>query len=239
MKEDIILKVKNLTKVYGKGSSKFLALDDIDLEIQAGESIAIVGKSGSGKSTLMHLLALLDRPSSGSIEIGGQVTSKLKPAELDKVRSSKFGFVFQQFFMNARDSVIDNVALPLKISGMSRRQRHKKAKEVLRVVGLSEKAKNRAQDLSGGQKQRVCVARAIIAEPEIIFADEPTGNLDSVTGQKIIDLLFNINRERGITLIVVTHDNNLAQACDRQVNIMDGHITSITTNSEPNKGVKA
>lgn len=239
MKEDIILKAKNLAKIYGKGSSKLLALDDIDLEIKAGESIAIVGKSGSGKSTLMHLLALLDKPSSGSIEIDGRLTSKLKSAELDKVRSSKFGFVFQQFFMNARDSVIDNVALPLKISGMSRRQRHKKAKEVLRVVGLSEKAKNRAQDLSGGQKQRVCVARAIITEPDIIFADEPTGNLDSVTGQKIIDLLFNINRERGITLIVVTHDSNLAQACDRQVNIMDGHITSIITNSEPKKGVAA
>lgn len=235
MKDRVILKTNNLSKVYGKGSSRFLALDNINLEVMAGESIAIVGKSGSGKSTLMHLLALLDKPSSGSIELNGKPTSRLQSAELDKVRGSKFGFVFQQFFMNARDSVLDNVALPLKIAGIKRGERYKKAREVLGIVGLNDKAKSRAQDLSGGQKQRVCVARAIIAEPDIIFADEPTGNLDSITGQKIIDLLFEINQGKGITLIIVTHDQNLAQKCNRQVNIADGHIVSITNNNSKKK----
>jgi putative ABC transport system ATP-binding protein len=215
-----------LTKIYGKKSAAFKALDDVNLKIGRGESVAILGKSGSGKSTLMHVLALLDAPTSGTVEIGGTDATKLKTRQINRLRNRRFGFVFQQFFMNARDTVLNNVMLPLKIAGVRQSERKRRALEVLEIVDLTDKVKARANDLSGGQKQRVCIARALINNPAVIFADEPTGNLDSATGAAVEDLLFNLNHEKGITLIIVTHDAELAARCHRQIHIKDGKIVT-------------
>ena len=219
-----LISVKNLSKVYGKKENSFKALKGVSLTINKGDSLAIIGKSGSGKSTLMHILACLDRPTSGTYLFEGKNVNKLKPAELDRLRNERFGFVFQQFFMNANDTVIDNVALPLKIAGVGKKERQKLALETLAQVDLKDKAKNRAKNLSGGQKQRVCIARALINRPDVLFADEPTGNLDSVTGAQVEDILFKLNKEHGITLIIVTHDDDLAKKCNKRVYIKDGLI---------------
>lgn len=223
-----VLEIKQLSKIYGKKEAAFTALDDITLKIEAGEKIAIIGKSGSGKSTLMHLLALLDSPTKGRILIDGRYAGRLPSRELDKLRNRQFGFVFQQFFLNGTDTVLNNVILPLKIAGVGSRERNRRGMEALEAVDLADKAASRANDLSGGQKQRVVIARALINDPEVIFADEPTGNLDSVTGQKIEDLLFMLNKEKNITLIVVTHDSDLAERFDRQIYIKDGRIVKET-----------
>lgn len=223
-KSTAVLETTQLTKIYGKGEAAFKALDTVDLKIQPGESIAILGKSGSGKSTLMHILALLDKPTEGTVEVDGKNASRLKSKRLDQIRNQRFGFVFQQFFLNANQSVLDNVILPLKIAGVPAKKRIQKGLEVLKAVGIEEKAKNKANDLSGGQKQRVVIARALINEPQIIFADEPTGNLDTVTGAAIEAMLFRLNKEQGITLIIVTHDQDLAKRCDRIIEIRDGKI---------------
>ena len=222
-----VIEVKNLVKVYGKRTAAFTALKHVDLDIYEGESVAIIGKSGSGKSTLMHLLALLDKPTSGTIKINGVDSTKLRAHKLNQLRNRSFGFVFQQFFMNPNDTVLDNVMLPLKIAGTKRKTRKELATKALRTVGLEERIKFKANDLSGGQKQRVCIARALVNNPSIIFADEPTGNLDSATGDKIIKLLFDANK-KGTTLIIVTHDEDLAKLCNRQVRIMDGKIVEDT-----------
>lgn len=224
MAERTLISTHNLCKTYGKRNAKFIALKDINLEIEEGESVAIIGKSGSGKSTLMHLLALLDRPTSGSIQLRGTDTSKLRARRLNKLRNKQFGFVFQSFFMNSNDTVLNNVILPLKIAGIGFRERKRRAINALKIVGLEDKIKNKANDLSGGQKQRVCIARAIVNQPKVIFADEPTGNLDSVTGEKIERILFGLNKKVGITLIIVTHDEDLAAKCGRIIRIADGHI---------------
>lgn len=226
MNKSNLIEVKNLVKVYRDGNTYFKALNGISFSIQKGESVAIIGKSGSGKSTLMHLLAALDKPNEGEILINGQNIAKMKKRELNKLRNQTFGFVFQQFFMNPKDTVLQNVILPLKIAGVSSRKRKEIALKALESVELTDKAKNKASNLSGGQKQRVCVARAIANSPEIIFADEPTGNLDSKTSKKIEDLLFGLNKESGITLIIVTHDESLAAKCDHQIRIQDGQIVS-------------
>jgi putative ABC transport system ATP-binding protein len=223
---DSMLATKGLGKEYGKGESLFVALSDINITIKRGESVAIVGKSGSGKSTLMHLLALMDKPTHGAIMIDGQDVSTIKTRKLNKLRNKTFGFVFQQFFLNANSSVLDNVILPLKIAGLSSSERRKRGLEVLKIVGLEDKVKNKANNLSGGQKQRVVIARALINNPQIIFADEPTGNLDSTTGSIIENLLFKLNKENGITLIIVTHDPDLAARCDRQIHIKDGQMST-------------
>jgi putative ABC transport system ATP-binding protein len=223
------IQTNDLTKVYGKKASQLIALDNISISVEAGESVAIVGKSGSGKSTLMHLLALLDEPTSGSVEIGGVTAKKLPAKQLDKLRNQNFGFVFQQFFLNANDSVLNNVILPLKIAGVGRKERNRRGLEVLRAVDLVDKANDRAINLSGGQKQRVCIARALVNNPTIIFADEPTGNLDSATGQKIEDLLFELNQTNNITLLIVTHDPDLAARCNREIRIKDGHLVGKAT----------
>lgn len=221
-----VLKTENLTKVYGKKDAAFTALDGVSIAIEGGESVAIVGRSGSGKSTLMHLLALLDKPTTGSVMIGGKDAAKLSGKQLDSIRNKTFGFVFQQFFLNGGDTVLSNVTLPLKIAGVSRRERNRRGLEVLKAVELNDKAESKANDLSGGQKQRVVIARALVGNPKLIFADEPTGNLDSRTGKTIENLLFALNKKKGITLVIVTHDNELAARCDRQIYIRDGRVIS-------------
>lgn len=219
-----VIEARNLKKSYGNGESKFDALKGVSLKIEEGESVAIVGKSGSGKSTLMHILALLDKPTSGEIILKNQNINNIGKKELNRLRNETFGFVFQQFFMNTKDTVLNNVLLPLKIAGISNSQRKEMAMKALKAVELDDKSKNKANDLSGGQKQRVCIARALVNNPKIIFADEPTGNLDSATGEKIEELLFTLNKEQGITLIIVTHDEELAARCSRQIYIKDGNI---------------
>lgn len=219
-----VIEARNIKKSYGRNESKFDALKGVDLKIEEGESVAIIGKSGSGKSTFMHILALLDQPTSGEILLNDQNVTSIGKKELDKTRNKQFGFVFQQFFMNPKDTVLNNVMLPLKIGGISNSKRKEMALEALRAVELDDKVNNKASNLSGGQKQRVCIARALVNNPKIIFADEPTGNLDSTTGDKIEQLLFDLNKEKGITLIIVTHDPELAARCDRQIHVRDGLI---------------
>ena len=219
-----VIEAKNIKKSYGKNETKFDALKGVDLKVEKGESVAIIGKSGSGKSTFMHILALLDQPTSGDIYLNGKNVTSIRKKVLNKTRNEEFGFVFQQFFMNAKDTVLNNVLLPLKIGGISGSKRKKMALDALKAVGLEDKVQNKANNLSGGQKQRVCIARALVNNPQIIFADEPTGNLDSATGKKIEELLFDLNKNKGITLIIVTHDPDLASRCDRQVHVRDGLI---------------
>lgn len=222
-----LLSARGLRKTYGTGDTTLDALVDADLDIVEGESIAIVGKSGSGKSTLMHLLALLDRPTAGSITLDGVETSTLSQQDLNRARNRTFGFVFQQFFLTPGTSVLDNVTLPLTIAGVSSRERRERGTAALDQLGIAEKADSRATDLSGGQKQRVVIARALINRPRVIFADEPTGNLDSSTGAAVEDILFDLNRQHGITLVVVTHDDDLAVRCDRSVHVRDGLLDTI------------
>jgi putative ABC transport system ATP-binding protein len=226
MSDTAAVATRELSKVYGKKDNRFVALDKINISIKSGESVAIVGKSGSGKSTLMHILALLDKPTGGGVSINGTSAEKLSEKQLDKLRNKSFGFVFQQFFLNGNDTVLNNAILPLKIAGVSRRERNKRGMEALEAVELADKAGNKALNLSGGQKQRVCIARALINDPSVIFADEPTGNLDSATGNKIEDLLFELNKEKHITLIIVTHDPDLARRCDREIHIKDGQLVA-------------
>jgi putative ABC transport system ATP-binding protein len=217
-----IISVKDVRKSYGRGQNRFDALKGVSFDIREGESVAIVGKSGSGKSTLMHALALLDNPTSGTIELEGVDTRTLRGRRLNRTRNRTFGFVFQQFFLTSNATVLENVVLPMKISGVRRSERRRRGLAALEQLELKEKAKNKAVDLSGGQKQRTVIARALVNNPRIIFADEPTGNLDSATGAVVEDILFGLNRENGITLIVVTHDEELAARCDRRILIRDG-----------------
>jgi putative ABC transport system ATP-binding protein len=221
-----VIAAESVARVYGKGDTAVAALQDISFSLNKGETVAIIGKSGSGKSTLMHILALLDRPTFGKIKINGKSAGSYKGKELDLLRNKTFGFVFQQFFLNADDTVLNNVMLPLKIAGVPRAERLKRAMAALHDVELTDKANQKANDLSGGQKQRVCIARAIVNRPAIIFADEPTGNLDTATGDKIVDLLFEINKQHHATLIIVTHDPELAARCGRQIQIRDGKIVA-------------
>ena len=224
MEREVLLETRHLYKTYGRGTSRVEAIKDLNLTIYKGETLAIVGKSGSGKSTLMHLLALLDRPTKGEILLEGKKTKKLHSWQLNKIRNRKFGFVFQSFYMNDKDSVINNVLQPLRVAHARRKKAKKVANTALKVVDLHHKKTAKAKDLSGGEKQRVCIARAIVNMPEVIFADEPTGNLDSRTSEKIIDLLFHLNEKSGITLIIVTHDEDIAALCDRQIRLQDGQI---------------
>jgi putative ABC transport system ATP-binding protein len=222
--EQPLFSATGIGKAYGRGAGRFEALRDVSLDVSAGESIAIVGKSGSGKSTLMHILALLDAPTSGRVVLDGRDTTRLGGAELNRTRNRVFGFVFQQFFLNGHETVLENVVLPLKIAGVRAAERKRRGLAALEQLGLADKAGNKAANLSGGQKQRAVIARALVNDPRVIFADEPTGNLDSATGAIVEDILFTLNREHGITLIVVTHDDELAARCDRRVRIRDGRI---------------
>lgn len=231
-----MIELKNVTKIYGKKKNQFVALNDVSLRIPTGVSVAILGKSGSGKSTLMHAISGLDRPQQGEVIIDGQDILKLKQKQVDEFRARKIGFIFQSFFVQGNESVADNVSLPLEIVKMPRGLRESKINEALKAVDLYEKRKNRAKDLSGGQKQRLAIARAIVGSPQIIFADEPTGNLDSETGAKVEELLFNYNKQEGATLIIVTHDVDLAKKCDYQILIKDGKIKGSNIPKEGESG---
>lgn len=217
-----LLEARDIHKSYGRGATRFDALSGVSLTVNAGDSVAIVGKSGSGKSTLMHLLALLDDPDTGSLQVGGADAAELSARQVGRIRNQDFGFVFQQFFLTPNATVLDNVILPLKIAGMSAKERKARGVAVLEQLELADKAKNKATALSGGQKQRVVIARALVNHPKVIFADEPTGNLDTATGRLVEDILFSLNQEHGITLVIVTHDTDLAARCDRQIFLRDG-----------------
>lgn len=224
--KNTIIKTVDLHKSYGKKANTYEALRGINLDIKQGESIAIVGKSGSGKSTLMHLLAGLDTPTSGSLLWNDKPLTNMSEKQLTALRNQHIGFVFQQFFLQPTLTVMENTYLPLKIAGVSAANRKRAAERALEAVGLIDKGGNRATDLSGGQKQRVAIARALVGEPAVIFADEPTGNLDSETGQQVIELLFQLQKERSITLVIVTHDEDLAKRCDRTIYINDGKVVN-------------
>lgn len=221
-----MIEVKHITKIYGKKKNAFTALDDVSLNIEEGSSVAILGKSGSGKSTLMHAISGLDKPQKGRVLIDGEDILRLKPRATDKFRAQKMSFIFQSFFVEGGESCYDNVSLALETAGVARIGRRKRIIEALEAVDLGDKIKSRAKDLSGGQKQRLAIARAIVGRPQILFADEPTGNLDSATSKVIEDLLFNYCKENNATLIIVTHDEDLAQKCQRVIHIKDGKIES-------------
>lgn len=221
-----MIEVKHITKIYGKKKNAFTALDDVSLNIEEGSSVAILGKSGSGKSTLMHAISGLDKPQKGKVLIDGEDILRLRPRATDKFRAQKMSFIFQSFFVEGGESCYDNVSLALETAGVVRIGRKKRIIEALEAVDLGDKIKSRAKDLSGGQKQRLAIARAIVGRPQILFADEPTGNLDSATSKVIEDLLFNYCKENNATLIIVTHDEDLAQKCQRVIHIKDGKIES-------------
>src|SRR3989338_4905909 len=222
-----MIEVTQLTKTYGKKHNIFTALDDVSFTIPDGASVAIRGKSGSGKSTLMHAMSGLDRPQTGKVVIDGEDILTLKTKAVDKFRATKMSFIFQSFFIQANENCYDNVSLPLEIANVPLKERRKRVTDALESVELGDKIKSKAKNLSGGQKQRLAIARAIVNKPQIIFADEPTGNLDSATGEKVEDILFGYNKKNRVTLIIVTHDPDLARKCDMQINVKDGKIESI------------
>jgi len=234
-----MIEVRAITKTYGKKQNAFLALDNISFTIPDGTTVAIIGKSGSGKSTLMHAMSGLDRPERGEVIIDGENILTLKQRKVDAFRASKMSFIFQSFFIQPNETCYDNVVLPLEIAEVPMSQRKAKVEAALAAVELSDKIKNKAANLSGGQKQRLAIARAIVNEPKILFADEPTGNLDSVTGGVVEEFLFNYSKKNNATLIVVTHDRELAEKCDAQIEIVDGKIFAMSGFEEiPTKKTK-
>ncbi len=220
-----LIALRGLTKTYGSGDAAFTALRGIDLDIRRGEFVAVMGPSGSGKSTLMNLLGCLDSPSSGSYRYDDIPVETLNQDQRALLRRHALGFVFQGFNLLARTSALENVELPLRYRGVGRRERQRLATEALAAVGLPNKLRNTPAELSGGQQQRVAIARAIVSEPSTLFADEPTGNLDSTTTREVMDLLVRLNRERGITLVMVTHEDHVAAYAQRILRVTDGLIS--------------
>ena len=224
-----LIELRGLTKTYGLGDAAFQALKGIDLTIHKGEFVAIMGPSGSGKSTLMNVLGCLDSSTTGRYQYEGIAVESLDADQRSLLRRYALGFVFQGFNLLARTSSLENVELPLLYRGMSRADRHEKAVAALTSVGLTTKLNRTPGELSGGQQQRVAIARAIVTEPSTLFADEPTGNLDSVTTRDIMELLTRLNEDRGITVLMVTHDDNVAATAKRRVVIKDGLVESDST----------
>ena len=220
---DHVIVADSLRKIYQMGDVEVQALRGLSCTIDRGEVVAIVGPSGSGKSTLMNILGCLDHPTSGDYYLDGEHVSELRDDQLADIRNRKVGFVFQSFNLLSRSSALTNVELPLRYSG-NREGRKDRAREALTAVGLGDRMTHRPTELSGGQQQRVAIARAIVNNPAIIMADEPTGNLDSRVGQEIMDLLLNLNQERGTTLIIVTHDPKVAAQAQRTIHIKDGIV---------------
>jgi putative ABC transport system ATP-binding protein len=220
---DQVIVADNLRKIYQMGDVEVQALRGLSCNIDRGEVVAIVGPSGSGKSTLMNILGCLDHPTSGDYYLDGEHVSDLRDDQLANIRNRKVGFVFQSFNLLSRATALSNVELPLRYSG-NRTGRKDRAREALTAVGLGDRMTHRPTELSGGQQQRVAIARAIVNNPAIIMADEPTGNLDSKVGKEIMDLLLNLNKDRGTTLIIVTHDPKVAAQAQRIIHIQDGIV---------------
>ncbi len=221
-----LITLRSLTKVYGQGDAAFLALRGVDLDVAKGEFLAIMGPSGSGKSTLMNLLGCLDTPSAGSYLYDTIAVESLTSDQRSILRRHAFGFIFQGFNLLARTSALENVELPLLYRGMSRSDRRDASAAALTAVGLGNRTASTPAELSGGQQQRVAIARAIVTNPSTLFADEPTGNLDSRTTSEIMDLLRNLNEARGITILMVTHEDDVAACARRTVSVRDGLIES-------------
>jgi len=220
---DWVIEAIDLTKVYQMGDIEVHALRGLSLKIQRGEVVAIMGPSGSGKSTLMNMIGCLDHPTSGEYLLDGEQVSNLKDDQLAEIRNRKVGFVFQTFNLLSRTTALSNVELPMRYSEMTR-GRKERAKSALELVGLSDRIHHRPNELSGGQQQRVAIARALVNDPAIILADEPTGNLDSKSGEEIMQLLLSLNKEQGTTLVIVTHDPEIAQQTQRTILIRDGVV---------------
>lgn len=225
-----MIKLENLCKKYGDGDTAVEALKDVNIEIENGKMTAIIGKSGSGKTTLMNIIGALDSPTSGKIIINGKDISELNSNELAKYRNKSIGFVFQSYYLEPTFSVLENVCMPLTIAGIDKKNRELKGTEVIQKLGLLDKSKKKANQLSGGQKQRVSIARALVNDPDIILADEPTGNLDSENGIEVMKILRNIV-SMGKTVIIVTHDMDNAKLADNLIEIIDGVATPIVGNN--------
>ena len=221
----MIIKTENLTKDYETGTQVVSALKGINLSVEKGEFLSIMGPSGSGKTTLMNIIGCLDSPTNGSYFLNDKSVSKLDDDELAKIRNDEIGFVFQSFHVLARNTAFDNVMLPLKYAGIGKEEATKRSNDVLDLVGLSSRAKHTPSELSGGQQQRVAIARALVNEPSILFADEPTGNLDSKTGQDVMKIFKDLNKN-GQTIILITHEDSIAKQSNRIITIMDGLIKS-------------
>ena len=226
--EQPLIRLRNITKIYGEGEAEVRALQGIDIDIDAGEFVAIMGPSGSGKSTAMNIIGCLDKPTSGQYFFAGAEVEDLGRDQLTLLRRNFLGFVFQGYNLLARTSALDNVELPLIYQGMSARKRRKLAMEALAKVGLAGREDHDPSELSGGQQQRVAIARAIVTKPDVLLADEPTGNLDTSRSKEIMELLTNLNREEGITILMVTHAPDMADYADRLINFVDGFVESDT-----------
>jgi putative ABC transport system ATP-binding protein len=224
-KSKVVLELKNIVKSYLTGNTTFTALDDVSLKIFEGEFVSITGPSGSGKSTLMHIIGLLDNPTSGQVLLDGKDISQFKEGQLAQIRNITLGFVFQQFNLLAKTSSLENVILPLLYSDIPKNKHNQMGLDMLKKVGLADKAPNTPAQLSGGQQQRVAIARALINNPKIILADEPTGNLDSKSGVEIMDFFHQLNKEEKRTIVFVTHDMDLAKQANRTIIIKDGKIS--------------
>jgi len=232
LSEKYLVEAQGLKKTYMMGKAEVNALRGVDLIVSPGEFVAVMGISGSGKSTLLHLLGGLDRPSSGSIKIDGVDLSTLKDSQLADIRSRKIGFVFQFFNLLTRLTALRNVRLPAEIAGASAKQAEKQALEMLKLVGLEDRANHRPTEMSGGEQQRVAIARALINKPKIILADEPTGNLDTKTGLGVLQLLKRINKENRQALVIVSHDVRVGEMADRTIHLQDGHVVSEKTDKQ-------
>ena len=221
----VVVRLDNVVKTYSMGESEVHALRGISFEIEQGEFLSIMGPSGSGKSTCMNMIGCLDRPTSGIVEINGKETAKMTEKELAVLRNQTVGFVFQQYHLIPSMNVLENVMLPLKYQKVEKSERVERAKKALEAVGLGDRLKHRPHELSGGQKQRVAIARAMITEPKILLADEPTGALDSSTGKQVMELFKTNYREKGTTVIIVTHDPGIGASTERCIKILDGQVT--------------
>jgi putative ABC transport system ATP-binding protein len=228
-----IIELDNVHKVYDTGAVKVPALCGVSMTVISGEFVAIMGASGSGKSTLMNIIGCLDHPTSGTYRFDGKNVNRLNRKDLAQLRNYKLGFVFQGFNLLKRHTAVENVELPLLYAGISARERRRRAAEVLDLVGLADRAHHLPNQLSGGQQQRVAIARALVNQPQVVLADEPTGNLDSHTGEEILGEFQRINRERGQTIVMVTHDAGIASHAFRQVTMRDGLIESDISNYGP------
>ena len=223
-----ILEINSLTKSFPSGDKVLTVLDDIHFSIEKGISCAIIGPSGSGKTTLLGLCAGLDKPTSGTVRLNGKNISDLDESKLSKIRNEQIGFVFQSFQLISTLTALENVMVPIELRGTPYKQVEKQALELLTSVGLGDRVDHYPNQLSGGEQQRVGLARAFIHQPDILFADEPTGNLDGETGEQIEQLLFDLNKQQGTTLVIVSHDRELAQKCDRIIQLKNGSIVSDT-----------